>query len=144
MNDRSQSAESQNGDAIEPACIVFDAEHSNNVSRITDRFSNLECVDCAIAIQSYAVENRISGTRIKLKTPKGEGNDLIVDDSISFNEAISENGKHEGVEFTNSNGEKVVFNNNHRTPIPTIQWIDNFFFRGMIYSQEFEVKREDF
>lgn len=144
MNDRSQSAESQNGDAIEPNRIIFDAEQSNNISRITDRFSNLECIDCARAIQNYAVENGILGTKIKLKTPKGEGNDLIVDDSISSDEAISENGKHEGVEFINSNGEKVVFDNNHRIPVPTEQWIDNLFFRGMIYGQEFEINREDF
>lgn len=90
------------------------------------------------------MENGISGTKIKLKTPKGEGNDLIVDDSISSNEAISENGKHEGVELTNSKGEKVVFDNNHRNPIPTERWIDNLFFRGMIYGQKFEVDREDF
>jgi hypothetical protein len=113
------NAQDGNSDDISDS-IAPNAEQLDNIAKITDRFKNLECVNCADAIQQYAIENKIPGTRIKLNTGKPE---FIVDDSLSPNhDPISDNGKHEGVEFINSSGEPVVFDNHHRTPIPTTQW----------------------
>jgi Papain fold toxin 2 len=123
------------------------ASQLQEIARITDRFNNFECVQCANAIQEYAIENEISGTRIELQTPRGtRGNDFLVDDSVNLpnEEPISTNGKHLGIGFYNENGEQVVFDNHHRTPVPKKQWLDNFFFPGKIFGQEFDIEETNF
>ncbi|MGL6337684.1 MAG: papain fold toxin domain-containing protein [Waterburya sp.] len=118
------------------------AEKLEEIAKIIDRFKNLECVQCANEIQKYAIENGISGTRIKLDTGVTE---FIIDDSLPTNhDAISDNGKHEGVELSNSNGERVVFDNHHKTPVPTEQWIDNFYYPSRNLGNRFKIERTNF
>jgi hypothetical protein len=117
------------------------------IARIIDKFNNFECVQCANEIQEYAIENKISGTRIELQTPRGtRGNDFIVDDSVNLpsEEPISTNGKHVGIGFYNENGEQLVFDNHHKTPVPKKQWLDNFFFPGKMFGQEFDIEETNF
>ena len=143
QNDDSDSGHGQDGDADS----LFDniapsAEQLDDIAKITDKYKNLECVQCANDIQKYAIENGIPGTRIILETGFPE---FIVDDSLPPNhDAISDNGRHEGVEFTNSNGEKIVFDNHHRTPVPTDEWIDNLFFPSKVQGNQFRIERKKF
>lgn len=116
------------------------------IARIVDRFNNFECVQCANAIQEYAIENEISGTRIELFTGDAIGDDSrIFDDSLELEDAISENGKHVGIGFYNENDEQVVFDNHHKIPVPKKRWLDNLVYRGKLYrGQNFQIQENQF
>jgi hypothetical protein len=128
-------------DQREPSASQF-----QEIARIVDRFNNFECVQCANAIQEYAIENEISGTRIELFTGDAIGDDSrIFDDSLDLEDAMSENGRHVGIGFYNENKEQVVLDNHHQTPVPREQWLDNLVYRGKLYrGQNFQIKEIHF
>ncbi|GAA6622625.1 papain fold toxin domain-containing protein [Scytonema sp. NUACC26] len=119
-----------------------------DISDIVNSFKpeqNLKCVECAQKIEDYLKGRNIRGERIKLDTPKTtDRNDLIIDDSVSANEAIADNGHHEGIEIK-INEEKMVFDNHHPGGVPTEQWKSNLTFFGKEFlNEDFEEKRYRF
>lgn len=84
---------------------------------------NLQCVPCANAIKKYLRNLRIPGRRIKLDTPKlvESFDDFIMDNSLPGDEAISNNGHHEGIGIA-IDTEEIVFDNHHPEGVPIEQW----------------------
>ncbi len=135
------------GDPQDPGAEVT-PEVLQDIGNIVNSFKpeqNLKCVECAKKIEDYLKGRNIHGERIKLETPKTTvRNDLIIDDSISTNEAIADNGHHEGIEIK-INREKMVFDNHHPDGVPTEQWKNNLTFYGKEFlTEDFEEKRYRF
>lgn len=120
------------------------AEQILQVKAIIDRYENLKCVECAQAIRNYLISQGIHGKRIKLYTGYGRGrNSGIYDDSVPGN-AISENGRHEGIAIV-INSIETIFDNHHPDGLKTEQWMTNLQFHGKIFNGlRFIVTEEDF
>jgi len=86
----------------------------------------------------------IRGKRIKLYTSSGTNrNRFIYDDSVP-REAISENGRYEGIAIV-INATEIVFDNHHPDGIPRDEWIANLQFFGKIHNQQqFQITEEPF
>jgi len=114
------------------------------IRAIASLYENFKCVECAQAIQNYLISQGIQGKRIKLYTGAATGaNCYIYDDSIP-GEAISVNGRHEGIAIFINNVE-IVFDNHHPHGIPKKEWMNNLVFQGKIhYDQQFQVQEENF
>ncbi|MCL1464586.1 hypothetical protein LAY41_09105 [Argonema galeatum A003/A1] len=81
-------------------------------------YENLKCVECARAIKDYLLSQDIRGKRVKLYTGDAASWDSrIYDDSIP-GDAISVNGRHEGIAIV-INGIETVFDNHHHDGIPS-------------------------
>jgi hypothetical protein len=88
------------------------AEQILQIKAIVDRYENFKCVECASNIKDYLTSQGIPGKRIKLYTGYGRGrNSGIYDDSVP-GEAISVNGRHEGIAIVINNIE-IIFDNHH-------------------------------
>ncbi|MEG3894753.1 MULTISPECIES: papain fold toxin domain-containing protein [unclassified Microcoleus] len=120
------------------------AEQILQVKGIIDRYENLECVECAQEIRNYLISQGIPGKRIKLYTGYGRGrNSGIYDDSVPGN-AISENGRHEGIAIVINNIE-IIFDNHHPDGLNREQWMTNLLFHGKLFNDlQFIVIEEDF
>lgn len=85
---------------------------------IANNYSNLQCIECALALKNYLILSAIKGKIIKIST----GADLdyrncfLYDDSIG-GDAISETGYHEGV-IVIKDGVEIVFDNLNPQGIP--------------------------
>lgn len=114
------------------------------IREIASTFKNLKCVECARAIQDYLISQGIEGKRIKLYTGSATGaNCFIFDDSVPT-EAISDNGRHEGIAIT-INGVETVFDNHHPDGLPREQWMNNLLFQGKLhFGQQFQVTEVNF
>ncbi len=78
------------------------------------------------------ISQGIQGKRIKLYTGAATGaNCYIYDDSIP-GEAVSVNGRHEGIAIVINNVE-IVFDNHHPDGISKKQWMNNLVFQGKIH-----------
>ena len=86
----------------------------------------------------------IRGKRIKLYTGDAASWDSrIYDDSVP-GDAISVNGRHEGIAIV-INGIETVFDNHHPEGIPKNEWISNLQFHSKIlFFQQFQVTEEYF
>ncbi|MFM9266459.1 papain fold toxin domain-containing protein [Tychonema sp. BBK16] len=124
--------------------IEISAEQILQIKAIVDRHENLKCVECAQAIQNYLISQGIYGKRIKLYTGFGRGrNSGIYDDSVP-RDAISENGRHEGIALVINNIE-TIFDNHHPDGLTKEQWMTNLQFHGKIFNGlRFIVTEEDF
>lgn len=111
---------------------------------IASKYHNLECVECALAIKNYLIAEGINGKHIKLYTGSATGrNGYIYDDSVT-GDAISVNGRHQGISVV-INEIEMVFDNHHPGGIPKMQWMANLQFYDRIYDQqEFYVIEEEF
>ncbi len=120
------------------------AEQILQIKAIVDRHENLKCVECAQAIQNYLISQGIHGKRIKLYTGYGRGrNSGIYDDSVP-GEAISENGRHEGIAIV-INSIETIFDNHHPDGLTRDKWMANLLFHGKIFNGlQFIVIEEDF
>lgn len=111
---------------------------------IASTYKNLKCVECALTLKDYLLSQGIHGKRIKLYTGEATGpNCFIFDDSIPT-EAISVNGRHEGIAVT-INGVEMIFDNHHPDGIPRNEWMANLLFQGKLhFNQQFQVTEEEF
>ncbi|PSB03783.1 hypothetical protein C7B69_26205 [filamentous cyanobacterium Phorm 46] len=120
------------------------AEQILQIKAIVDRYENLECVECAQKIRDYLLSQGIHGKRIKLYTGYGRGrNSGIYNDSVP-GDAISENGRHEGIAIA-INSIETIFDNHHPDGLTREQWMTNLLFHGKIFNGlQFIVTEEDF
>ncbi len=119
-------------------------EQIQQIKAIVERYENFKCVECAQEIQEYLISQGVRGKRIKLFTGYGRGrNSGIYDDSVP-GEAISENGRHEGIAIV-INGRETIFDNHHPDGLTREQWMTNLIFYGKIFNGlQFIVTEEDF
>ena len=120
------------------------AEKILEIKAIVDRYENFKCVECASNIKDYLTSQGIHGKRIKLYTGEAIGwNGNIYDDSVP-GEAISVNGRHEGIAIVINNVE-TVFDNHHSDGLPRDEWIANLQFHDKILNnKQFQTKEEEF
>ncbi|MEO6859957.1 MAG: papain fold toxin domain-containing protein [Microcoleus sp.] len=120
------------------------AEQILEIKAIVDRYENFKCVECASNIKDYLTSQGIHGKRIKLYTGEAIGwNGNIYDDSVP-GEAISVNGRHEGIAIVINNVE-TVFDNHHSDGLPRDEWIANLQFHDKILNnKQFQTKEEEF
>ena len=114
------------------------------IREIASTFKNLKCVECVRAIQDYLMAEGIHGKRIKLYTGSTvRPNNYIYDDTVP-GEAISENGRHEGIAVV-INATEIVFDNHHPEGIPRDEWMENLQFHAKIMNRrQFQVTEADF
>ena len=114
------------------------------IRKIARGFENFYCVECAEKIKNYLITQGIQGKHIKIYTGSAiQPNNYIYDDSV-LAEAISENGRHQGIAIFINNVETVI-DNHHPDGIPRKEWMANLQFHGKIfYGQQFQVTEEEF
>ncbi|MEG5060556.1 papain fold toxin domain-containing protein [Microcoleus sp. A2-C5] len=124
--------------------IEITAEQILQIKAIVDRYENFKCVECATNIKDYLISQGIHGKRIKLYTGEAIGwNGNIYDDSVP-GEAISVNGRHEGIAIVINNVE-TVFDNHHSDGLTRDEWIANLQFHDKILNnKQFQTKEEEF
>ncbi|MFB2894123.1 papain fold toxin domain-containing protein [Aerosakkonemataceae cyanobacterium BLCC-F50] len=122
----------------------INAEQLLVVRSIASQHENLKCVECASAIEDYLISQGIHGKRIKLYTGDGASWDSrIYDDSIP-GDAISVNGRHEGIAIA-IDGIETIFDNHHPEGMPKNQWLANLQFHSKIlFGQQFQITEESF
>ena len=122
----------------------INAEQILQIKAIVDRYENFKCVECASNLKDYLIGQGIHGKRIKLYTGYGRGrNSGIYDDSVP-GEAISVNGRHEGIAIVINNIE-TIFDNHHPDGLNKEQWMTNLLFHGKLFNRlQFIVIEEDF
>ncbi|MCC3418183.1 MAG: hypothetical protein JGK28_09485 [Microcoleus sp. PH2017_07_MST_O_A] len=109
------------------------AEQILQIKAIVDRHENFKCVECATNLKDYLTSQGIPGKRIKLYTGFGRGrNSGIYDDSVP-RDAISENGRHEGIGIVINNIE-TIFDNHHPDGLTKEQWMTNLQFHGKLFN----------
>ncbi len=116
-----------------------------NQSKTATGYTNLECIQCASAIKTYLIAQKIPGKLLKISTGADLDfrNSFLYDDSIP-GDAISETGYHEGVSVI-VDGVEIVFDNNHPTGVRKEQWLANFQFFGKVHlGQELIIIEESF
>lgn len=70
-------------------------------------------------------------------------NSYIYDDSVP-GDAISINGRHEGIAII-IEGQEIVFDNHHHNGIVRGEWMSNILFYGLVYTgQSFEITEQEF
>ena len=127
------------------------SEILQGIYNIASSYKNLQCDECAYAIENYLKEQKIQGKHIDLNTPQPSAryDDYIYDDSLPPNSegisfAISENGHHEGVAVI-VNGKDMVFDNHHPNGIPYEEWKKNLVFDSKIrFGAEFDESEYSF
>ncbi|MBD2202390.1 hypothetical protein H6G33_36160 [Calothrix sp. FACHB-1219] len=124
--------------------LTISIEQIHQIKEIIRKYKNLECVECAQSIQDYLISQGIAGKRIKLYTGSAIGrNSYIYDDSLS-GDAISLNGRHQGVAII-INEVEIIFDNHHLDGLTREQWLGNLQFYNKLYSgQQFQITEENF
>lgn len=124
--------------------IVISQEQLNQIKQIVDEYDNFYCIKCADALQSYLQSQKINGKRIKLYTGSmRKPNNYIYDDSIG-GDAISENGRHQGIAII-INQVEIVFDNHHPLGVTKQEWLLNLqFYNKLFFNQEFQITEENF
>ncbi|MFB2894121.1 papain fold toxin domain-containing protein [Aerosakkonemataceae cyanobacterium BLCC-F50] len=111
---------------------------------IASKYENLKCVECTLELKDYLLSQGIHGKRIKLFTGKATGPDCFIFDDSNPTEAISTNGRHEGIAIT-INGIELIFDNHHPDGITRNEWMANLLFQGKLhFNQQFRVTEEEF
>lgn len=114
------------------------------MSAIARRYQNLQCVDCAQAVQDYLMSQGIQGKKIQLHTGDSTGRDsYIYDDSVG-GDAISTNGYHVAIAVV-INNQETVFDNHHADGISQDAWIANLVFPSRLYfNRPFQITESTF
>ena len=124
--------------------ISISIEQIYKLKEIIAKYKNLECVECAQAIQDYLVSQRISGKRLKLYTGSGIGRDSYIYDESVSRDAISIKGRHQGIIII-IDGVEMIFDNHHPDGITRNQWLANLLFYNKLYNgQQFQITEEPF
>jgi hypothetical protein len=92
------------------------------VRQIIHNFQNLECEDCARAIQQWLRDNGEVGQLLRIRTAMGE--DFILSQrrlAIGDDASITENGMHYGVKVGD-----LVFDNLGLEGLSIAQWMADF------------------
>jgi hypothetical protein len=90
------------------------------ISAIVVKFPLLECDKCAKAVMQWLAKNSIKGRIIKLRT-KRRNEVFITSNRWNFNESITENGTHYGVEVLGR-----VFDNLSPEGMTREDWLGDF------------------
>lgn len=124
--------------------MAITIEQVQQIKEIIRKYKNLECVECAQAIQEYLISQGISGKRIKLYTGSAIGrNSYIYDESVS-GDAISFNGRHQAIAII-LNEVEIIFDNHHPDGLNREEWLPNLlFYNKLYYGQQFEITEEEF
>lgn len=126
------------------SAIAIRVEQVMVVRAIASTYENLKCVECAQAIQDYLISQGIRGKRIKLYTGDSTRWDSRIYDDIVPGEAISVNGRHQGIAIV-INRIETVFDNHHPNGIPRNEWMANLQFHSKIlFENQFQVTEEYF
>jgi hypothetical protein len=81
---------------------------------------------------------------IKLYTGASTGANCFIYDETFPEEAISTNGRHQGIAII-INGVETVFDNHHPTGIEREQWMKNLLFQGLLhFGQQFQITELEF
>jgi hypothetical protein len=124
--------------------ISISIEQIYNLKEIIAKYKNLECVECAQAIQDYLVSQKIPGKRIKLYTGAAIGRDSYIYDESVSGDAISINGRHQGIMII-IDGVEMIFDNHHPDGITKNQWLANLLFYNKLYNgKQFQITEETF
>lgn len=95
------------------------AEAVSDIEKITAKWGNFKCVECANEIKANLLNKGLHGEQIELMA---NNKGMIVSDTYSFTEAISTNGYHTGILY-----EGKVYDNIHKTGIILSDWINDFY-----------------
>ncbi|MFB2923659.1 papain fold toxin domain-containing protein [Aerosakkonema funiforme] len=116
----------------------------SQIRAIASTYENLKCVECAQALKDYLLSQGIHGKHIKLYTGSAiNRNRYIYDDSVPI-DAISENGRYEGIAVV-INATEIVFDNHHPDGLSKKEWIANLHFFDKIHNQQqFQITEELF
>ncbi|MEL6490531.1 MAG: papain fold toxin domain-containing protein [Cyanobacteria bacterium J06621_3] len=90
------------------------------MGEIAVNYPLLECSECAIAIMQWLNSRGLSGTILLIRT-RNWRRPFITSERYGFNESITINGKHYGVEVMGA-----VFDNLSREGLPRSAWISDF------------------
>jgi len=124
--------------------ISINAEQLSQIQTIASNYGNFKCVECALAIKNYLISQGIHGKLIELCTGASTGPNSFIYDETFPEEAISNNGRHQGILII-INGVEIVFDNHHTKGIPKERWMANLMFQGLIhFGQEFEISESEF
>jgi Papain fold toxin 2 len=99
-------------------------ELRQKIKQIADRYRVFQCVECANAIQTYLVEQKITGTRIRLDIGFRNVPWSVIYD-LKRAQQISTTGCHEGIAVLIDN-EEVVFDNLDQDGVDRATWLRNF------------------
>lgn len=124
--------------------VKISIQQIDTLKEIISKYKNLECVECAQAIQNYLISQKIPGKRIKIYTGSAMGrNSYIYDETVS-QDAISVNGRHQGIEIIIDEVE-MIFDNHHPDGITKAEWLTNLLFYNKLYhGQKFQITEETF
>jgi hypothetical protein len=124
--------------------LTISTEQKQQIKEIIRRYKNLECVECTQTIQDYLITQGIRGKRIKLYTGSAIGRDSYIYDENFSRDAISVNGRHQGIAII-INEVEMIFDNHHPDGITREQWLANLlFYRKLYYGQQFQITEEPF
>ncbi len=97
-----------------------DEEIYQNVSEIAQQFKIFQCVECAEAIKTWLKARNINGVHLRLKVV-GRGNFILSERWDGSQNAISQNGKHYGIEVRGK-----VFDNLSPFGLLRENWLKDF------------------
>lgn len=112
------------------------------ITEITQRFKNFECVSCVEAIKTYLMIRGISGKVLKLLTGSSQGKfGNIYHEELGYN--ISTNGRHEAISVI-LDGVELIFDNLHPQGIAREVWLSKFYCLAIDLGSGFEIIEIDF
>jgi hypothetical protein len=124
--------------------ISLNLEQLRQIYTIASSYDNFQCVECSQAIKDYLISKSISGKLIKLYTGASTGANSFIYDEAFPEEAISTNGRHQGI-YVIMNGIETVFDNHHPAGISRDQWMANLLFQGLVhFGQQFQITEIEF
>jgi len=124
--------------------ISLNPDQLRQIYTIASSYDNFQCVECSQAIKDYLISERISGKLIKLYTGASTGANSFIYDEAFPEEAISTNGRHQGIAVI-INGIETVFDNHHPAGISRDEWMANFLFQGLVhFGQQFQITEIEF
>lgn len=124
--------------------ISLNPEQLRQIYTIASSYDNFQCVECSQAIKDYLISERISGKLIKLYTGASTGANSFIYDETFPEEAISTNGRHQGISVI-INDIETVFDHHHPAGISRDKWIANLLFQGLVhFGQQFQITEIEF
>ncbi|QLE58915.1 papain fold toxin domain-containing protein [Nostoc sp. TCL26-01] len=124
--------------------ISLTPEQLRQIYTIANGYDNFQCVECSQAIKDYLISESISGKIINLYTGASTGANSFIYDETFPEEAISTNGRHQGISVI-INGIETVFDNHHPAGISRDEWMANLLSQGLVhFGQQFQIAEIEF
>ncbi|MDZ7960577.1 MAG: papain fold toxin domain-containing protein [Aulosira sp. DedQUE10] len=124
--------------------MYINAEQLHQIQTIASSYENFKCVECSQAIKDYLISQGINGKLIKLYTGESTGVNSFIYDETFPEEAISTNGRHQGIAII-INDIETIFDNHHPAGISREEWMSNLLFQGLVhFGQQFQVTELEF